>query len=90
MCEDSRLELRAGVIAAEVGAVEVLQWYSVASVMGVEPLVSPESAFGDVRTCSDVTAGRKKSIGDWSLCTAAHRRVILGLGEKGLYRVNGI
>ena len=39
---DALLEARAGVMPADVGAVEVLQGYSVTSVCGVEWLVSAE------------------------------------------------
>lgn len=41
ICEEALFEARAGVMAADVGAVEV-QVYSVRSVCGVEPFVSPE------------------------------------------------
>ena len=49
---DARLEVRAGVIAAVVGAVEAALLYSVRSVNGVEPFVIIESDRGAVRGLS--------------------------------------
>jgi hypothetical protein len=48
-----------------------------------------EGAFGDVRTYADITDGRKNAVWDRSLCTTAHWRVMLGLAENGLNRING-